>query len=293
VSAASDVQERATVVRDEPIPPDGSARRRPRPVNRGLRALRRATSNWLGVVAALALWEALPRLGVLPAEYIPPVSEVGARLVEVLGQGTFWQDVGSTLAGWAVGLGIAIGAAVPLGLLIGSNAYLHRATRATVEFLRPIPSVALIPLAVLVFGITFDMKIFLVAFASFWPILVQAIYGVQDVDPVARDTARSFGLGRTSIFCRVTLPSAAPYIATGVRISSALAIILAITAELVAGVPGLGHSILLAQNGGATELMYALIVATGLLSLWLSAGIAALERHVLRWHQSHREIQTT
>jgi ABC-type nitrate/sulfonate/bicarbonate transport system permease component len=247
----------------------------------------------MGVLAALALWEALPRLGVLPADYIPPASSVVPRLVELLGQGAFWQDVGSTLAGWAVGLGIATIAAVPLGLLIGNNAYLHRATRATIEFLRPIPSVALIPLAVLVYGITFDMKIFLVTFASFWPILVQSIYGVQDVDPVAHDTARSFGFGRMTIFFKVTLPSAAPYIATGLRISSALAIILAITAELVAGVPGLGHSILLAQNGGATELMYALIVATGLLSLWLSAALAGLERYVLRWHQSHRKVQTT
>jgi ABC-type nitrate/sulfonate/bicarbonate transport system permease component len=292
VSAATGVEERATVVPDGEGPTGGPPARSAS-AGRGRRALRRATSNWIGVVAALALWEALPRLGVLPAEYIPPASSVLPRLAELLGQSGFWQAVGSTLAGWAVGLGIAVAAAVPLGLLIGNNAYLHRATRATIEFLRPIPSVALIPLAVLVYGITFDMKIFLVTFASFWPILVQSIYGVQDVDPVAYDTARSFGLGRTTIFFKVTLPSAAPYIATGLRISSALAIILAVTAELVAGVPGLGHSILLAQNGGATELMYALIVATGLISLWLSASLATLERHVLRWHQSHRKVQTT
>ncbi|WP_324274917.1 ABC transporter permease [Blastococcus brunescens] len=114
------------------------------------------------------------------------------------------------MQGWAIGLGISILLAAPLGVLIGSNAYLDRATRATVEFLRPVPSVALLPLAILVLGISMDMKIFLVAFATFWPILVQAIYGVQDVDPVARDTARSFGVGRVAIFFRVTLPSAAP-----------------------------------------------------------------------------------
>jgi ABC-type nitrate/sulfonate/bicarbonate transport system permease component len=252
------------------------------------RGLRRITFNWPGVLTALAVWELLPRIGLLPAEYIPPASEVLPRFVGLLGDRSFWSDVGGTFQGWAMGLGISILLAVPLGLLIGTNPYLDRATRAIVEFLRPIPSVALLPLAILLLGISMDMKVFLVAFATFWPILVQAIYGVQDVDPVARDTARSFGLGRTTIFFRVTLPSAAPYLATGLRVASALGIILAITAELVAGVPGLGQSILLAQSGGANDLMYALILATGLISLALSAALRRAERHALRWHISHR-----
>jgi ABC-type nitrate/sulfonate/bicarbonate transport system permease component len=262
----------------------------PRGLTWARKSLRDATSSWTGVVAALLLWELLPRVGVLPAEYIPPASVVLPRFAELLGESVFWSDLGSTLSGWAVGLTVSILLAVPLGLLIGTNAYLHRATRVVVEFFRPIPSVALIPLAILVFGITFDMKIFLVVFATFWPILIQSVYGVQDVDPVARDTARSFGLGRVGIFFKVTLPSAAPYIATGLRLASALAIVLAITAELVAGAPGLGRSILVAQSAGANDLMYALIFATGLVSLLLSAGIARTERYLLRWHQSHREV---
>jgi ABC-type nitrate/sulfonate/bicarbonate transport system permease component len=270
-----------------PAAPLGRGRR-----SRGLAlgALRRVTLNWPGVLAALVLWELLPRLGVLPAESIPPASEVLPRFAGLLGDASFWSSVGFTLRGWAVGLGISILLATPLGLLIGSNAYLDRATRATIEFLRPVPSVALLPLAILVLGISMDMKIFLVAFATFWPILVQAIYGVQDVDPVARDTARSFGVGRLAIFFRVTLPSAAPYLATGLRVASALGIILAITAEMVAGVPGLGQEILLAQSGGANDLMYALILATGLISLGLSAALRRAERYALRWHVSYREV---
>jgi ABC-type nitrate/sulfonate/bicarbonate transport system permease component len=247
--------------------------------------------NWPGVVAALAVWELLPRIGILPIDYIPPASTVLATLGTLMAEGAFWQDTARTLAGWAVGLLIAVCTAIPLGLLIGSNVYAYRATRAIIEFLRPIPSVALIPLAILVYGITFEMKLFLVTFASFWPLLISAIYGVQDVDPVARDTARSFGMGRWEIFTRVTLPSAAAYIATGLRISSALAIILAITAELVAGVGGLGKHILLAQNNGATAEMYALIFATGVISLCIGAALSRAERYVLRWHHSHREVQ--
>jgi ABC-type nitrate/sulfonate/bicarbonate transport system permease component len=248
-------------------------------------------AGWLSVLVGLVLWELLTRSGLLPSEYLPPATEIVPRLVELMGQEQFWSDISATLSGYAVGLGISVVTAIPLGLFLGSSPYLYRAVRAIVEFLRPIPSVALIPLAILVYGITFELKIFLVTFATFWPLLIQSIYGVQDVDPVARDTARSFGFTRTEIFFRVTLPSAAAYIATGLRLASALAIILAITAELVAGVDGLGKAILLAQNSGATVNMYALIVAAGLLSYGLSQLLSWGEGRVMRWHPSHREAQ--
>ena len=159
-----------------------------------------------------------------------------------------------------------------------------------IEFLRPIPSVALIPLAVLVYGTGLESKVFLAVFASFWPLFVQTLYGVQDVDPVVTDTARSFGLGRLERLWRIRLPSAVPYIATGVRISSAVALILAVTAELVIGSAGLGRSISVAQSGGAIDVMYALIIATGILGWALNILATRGERRVLHWHPSQREL---
>ena len=153
-----------------------------------------------------------------------------------------------------------------------------------IEFLRPIPSVALIPLAVLVYGTGLESKVFLAVFASFWPLFVQTLYGVQDVDPVVTDTARSFGLGRFERIWRIRLPAAVPYIATGVRISSAVALILAVTAELVIGSAGLGRSISVAQSGGAIDVMYALIIATGMLGWLLNILATRGERRVLHWH---------
>ena len=111
-----------------------------------------------------------------------------------------------------------------------------------IEFLRPIPSAALIPLLFLTLGTNLKSEVFLAAFGAFWPLLVQTIYGVRDVDPVALETARSFGLGRLERLYRITLPSAVPYIATGLRISSTVALILAFTAELFMGTPGLGQA---------------------------------------------------
>ena len=175
---------------------------------------------------------------------------------------------------------------MPAGLLIGSSRWAYRAFRVPIEFLRPIPSVALIPLAVLIYGTGLESKVFLAAFASFWPLLIQTIYGVQDVDPVATDTARAFGLGRFERMWRVTVPSAVPYIATGIRISSAVALILAVTAELVIGSAGLGREINTASSGGNIDLMYALIIATGLLGWALNLAATAVEKRVLHWHPS-------
>jgi ABC-type nitrate/sulfonate/bicarbonate transport system permease component len=242
----------------------------------------------VAIACALGLWELLVRTGVLSERSFPPMTDTVAELFRQLGEGDFWTAVANTLQGWALGLGLAILLAVPLGILVGSNRLLYRAFRVPVEFLRPIPSVALIPLAVLVYGTGLESKVFLVVFASFWPVLVQALYGVQDVDPVAMDTARSFGFGRVSRMWHVTLPSATPYIATGVRISAAVALILAVTAELVIGAPGLGKEINVAREGGASDVMYALIIVTGLLGWLVNALFTRLERRALHWHPSQR-----
>ena len=244
----------------------------------------------LAIAGALALWELLTRSGILNPDHIPTMTDTVAQLFELLAESSFWSAVASTLEGWALGLGIAAVLAVPLGILIGSSATAYRSVRFVVEFLRPIPSVALVPLAVLIYGVGMESKVFLAAFASFWPLFVQTLYGVQDVDPVATDTARSFGLGGFERLWRIKLPSAIPYIATGLRISSAVSLILVVTAEIVIGSAGLGREINIARQGGAIELMYALIITTGLLGWALNIVTTRAERRVLHWHPSQRQV---
>ena len=244
----------------------------------------------MAVLCALALWELAVRSGLLSETSFPPMTDTAAELGRQLGTGDFWTALLNTLQGWALGLGLAILLAVPAGILVGSSRLAYRALRVPIEFLRPIPSVALIPLAVLVYGTGLESKVFLAAFASFWPMLIQTIYGVQDVDPVATDTAKAFGLGRLERLWRITVPSAVPYIATGIRISSAVSLILCVTAELVIGSAGLGRQINSASSGGNVELMYALIIATGLLGWLLNIAATMLERRVLHWHPSQRAV---
>jgi ABC-type nitrate/sulfonate/bicarbonate transport system permease component len=243
---------------------------------------------WASVLGVLVLFDVLPRIGVLPSDHFPPISQTAGTLAEQLTDGSFWEAVVNTLEGWALGLGIAALLGIPLGIVIGSSRMLYRAMRGLIEFLRPIPSVALIPLAILIYGTGLKSKVFLASFASFWQLIVASLYGVQDVDPVATDTARSFGFSRRQRLLRVTLPSAIPYIATGLRIASAVSLILNVTAELVIGSAGLGRDINVARSGGNEELMYALIIATGVLGLLLNTIFVQVERRVLHWHPSQR-----
>ncbi|MEQ4208219.1 ABC transporter permease [Actinopolymorpha sp. B9G3] len=242
----------------------------------------------LGFGAFLLLLELVPRVGLVAPEYLPPFSGIAAALAEQLGTPGFWIAVAETVRGWFVGLLVALVLGIGSGVVIGTVPALRSITASTIEFLRPIPSVALIPLAVLVFGTGLGSTLLLVVYASMWQILVQVLYGVQDVDPVARDTARTFGLGRLARIRHVVWPSALPYVMTGLRLAAAVALILTITAELIIGTPGLGNRIGTAQAGGAVDTMYALVLVTGLLGVAVNLAARLLERRVLRWHTSVR-----
>jgi ABC-type nitrate/sulfonate/bicarbonate transport system permease component len=241
--------------------------------------------SWL---LALAAWEAVSRSGLISQNDLPAMSTTMEELWSLAETRDFWSAVLHTIRGWALGLGIATLLAVPLGMALGVSDFAARAFRVPIEFLRPIPSAVLIPLLFLTLGSSLESEVFLAAFGAFWPLLVQTMYGVHDVDPVATDTARSFGLSPAEQLYRITLPSAVPYIATGMRIASTVALILAFTAELFMGTPGLGAHLNLAQSYGLTTQVYALALATGVVGLATYIAFAALERRVLRWHPSQR-----
>jgi ABC-type nitrate/sulfonate/bicarbonate transport system permease component len=242
----------------------------------------------LGIAAAAAVLEALPRLGVVDGRFLPPFSAMVRALAGQLGRADFWTALGQTLAGWAVGLAVALAAGVVAGVIIGSVPLLRALTASTIEFLRPIPSVALIPLVVLIYGSRPQSALVLVVYAAFWQVLVQVLYGVADVDPVVRDTARSYRFSRWTTVRTVIWPTALPYVVTGFRLAAAVALILQVTAELIIGVPGLGRSIGVAQSSGAVPDTYALVIVVGLIGVAVNASARAAERRVLRWHTSVR-----
>jgi ABC-type nitrate/sulfonate/bicarbonate transport system permease component len=242
----------------------------------------------VSIAAALLLWEVISRTGVINEKDLPSMSTTFKELWSLVQTGDFWVAFFQTVRGWALGLGVAAALAIPIGIFLGSNDFAASAFRVPIEFLRPIPSAALIPLLFLTLGTTLKSEIFLAAFGAFWPLLVQTMYGVRDVDPLAIDTGRSFRVGRFDRLWRIKLPSAVPYIATGMRISSGVALILAFTAELFMGNPGLGQKVNFAQSFGLENQLYAYALATGFLGVAIHLLSTGVERRLLRWHPALR-----
>ncbi|MFG2005448.1 ABC transporter permease [Spirillospora sp. NPDC048911] len=237
-----------------------------------------------GVAILVAASEALGRAGIVHRDYLPPASVFLRRAAELAADTAFLGHLRATLTAWALGLLIAVAFAVPLGVVLGSVPVINTGTRAVVEFLRPIPSVALIPLAGLILGAGLQMKLTLIVYAATWPILFNTMYGLNDVDPLAKDTLRSFGFGPLPVLYRVSLPYAAPFIATGIRLAAAVALILAVSTEILAGWgEGVGVFIAQAQTApGGIDDMLAATVWTGTLGLVINAVLIAAERRLFR-----------
>jgi NitT/TauT family transport system permease protein len=240
-----------------------------------------------GGVVLFLLLEALTRAELVNPSYLPPASGILATTAGLVVDPAFLGQVGATLRAWAVGLTIAMAVAIPIGVALGSSRRTYLASITAIEFLRPIPSVALIPLAILVMGRGLNMKAALIVYASVWPILFNTIYGMREVDPVARDTARVFGYGRLAVLWHVSIPSAAPFIYTGIRVAAAIALILAISTELIAGgSDGIGTWMLaMSQTGVDRQFLYAGIVVAGLLGLLINGVLVALEGRLFAWNQ--------
>jgi NitT/TauT family transport system permease protein len=245
----------------------------------------------IGLLAVLLVAEVVSRSGIVSEVFLPPTSVVLLRVGELLIDPEFLGQVLATLQAWAIGLLICIVVSVTIGVLLGSSRAAYSASRAVIEFIRPIPSVALIPVAMLVLGNDAEMKIALIVFSTSWPVLFNTIYGMHDVDPIAKLTAKSFGKGRVATLFTVSLPSAAPFIFTGIRIAASVALIVAVSAELLAGASdGLGRWMLDAgATGNRPDLVYAATIIAGLIGLAINFVLVFVERRFLSWQPALRQ----
>ncbi|MEU6718238.1 ABC transporter permease [Nonomuraea sp. NPDC046802] len=258
---------------------------RPRPATSATRWSRRAA----GALAFAALIELLSRTGLADPAFLPPASEILGRAAALAFDPAFQAHAVTSLLAWAIGLGVAAAIAVPLGLLLGSVPIIDAATRSVVEFLRPIPSVALIPLVALVIGTGLQLRVTLVVYAALWPILYNTMYGLRGVDPLAKESLRAYGFGPLAVLLRVSLPSSAPFITTGIRLAAGVALILTVSTEIVAG-RGEGIGVFIFFAGIAVPARMTDILAgvfwVGLFGVAVNALLVAVERRAFRWHHA-------
>jgi ABC-type nitrate/sulfonate/bicarbonate transport system permease component len=237
------------------------------------------------VAAVLAVWELASRTGALDARFVPPPSAVAVAWVGYAASGQLVTDLLGTLTSWAQGYAIAAVLGVTLGIAMGLFPVVRAMFSTMVELLRPMPSVAIIPIAIVLFGIGDPMKRFVVAYAALWPVLINTLYGVLAVDPLLLDTARTFRLGALRSALRVILPAASPYIVTGLRISTSIALILVITAELVASRNGLGYFIRASEQASRVPEVYAGVLTIATLGYLLNTLFVTIEGRLMAWHR--------
>jgi NitT/TauT family transport system permease protein len=249
-------------------------------------AVRRAALGAAGIAvlfgtAQLAMWA-----GRVDQAVFPLPSTVLARAAGLVTNGAFLGAVGSTLAVWAQAMAITVAIAVPAGLLCGTLPAVESAVRPVIEFLRPIPSVIIYPLVLLLVQDTLRTEVAVIVFAAVWPVFINTVYGLREVDPVATQTLRSFGFGPFAVAYRVSLPTAAPFIATGARIAASLAFVVAVAVELVgSGISGIGAFASQSQAGSADiAILIAVAAWSGVIGLGINACFAGAERRVFRWH---------
>ncbi len=256
------------------------------------------------VVPALVLlvWEGLSRAGKISPAILPAPSQVMVRWWQYLlplepydpaqGSRLAWlfsgelpQDAMGSLYRVAVGFLIGAGLALPLGLFMGRKPVVHELFSPLLEVLRPIPPIAFIPLSILWFGLGNPPAFFLISLGAFFPVLVNTIAGVRNVDAIYIRAAQNLGASEGTLFRRVILPAAMPYILTGVRVGIGVAFIVVIVAEMTAVNKGLGYRILEAREFMWSDKIIAGMMSIGLCGLGIDVGMNRLNRWLLRWHR--------
>ncbi len=253
-------------------------------------------------VIVIALWTALANSGMLRPEVLPSPLAVLERwgsylwpsfvngekptgVLSWLGASELLVDAYNSLYRVLLGFGIGAGLALPLGLLMGADRRISELFDPLIQFLRPIPPIAYIPLAILWFGLGNPPAVFLITIGAFFPVLLNTIAGVRNVDSIYIRAARNLGAGGFTLFWRVILPAATPYILTGARIGLGTAFIVVIVAEQIAVNSGLGYRITEAREYLWSDKVIAGMISIGFLGLSLDMLMTRLNNYLLRWHR--------
>lgn len=235
------------------------------------------------VVLVLALWQAAAAAEWISPLFFPTPVRTLQTLWEQLADGRLWAPLGATVWRMLQGWLLASLVGVLLGALIAASRTGRALFQPTLEFLRPMPASAVIPLAILAFGLSDTMSTSVVAFGSIWPVLLASVHGFSSVDERLGEVSKVLELPRHRHFLWIALPAAAPEILAGARVGLGVALILAVVTEMQASLPGLGQEIMLAQRSFRSAELYAGVVLLGLIGYAGSALLQQLERRVLRW----------
>jgi ABC-type nitrate/sulfonate/bicarbonate transport system permease component len=247
-----------------------------------LRGVRRA-SGFILVALLLCLWEVSARSGLIRSENWPPLSNVLVSFASGIRSGELPGLLAATLYRSLAGFIIGSAVGVTVGLMMAGYRRVDALLEPLVELCRPIPIPAILPPLILLLGIGDAFKVFVVAFATFFPVAISTVHGVRAVPAAILDMARTYQRSQAEILTRIVLPSALPYITAGMRGALALSLIVAIAAEMIAGSAGIGYYLLTMQYAMRPEDMYAAILLLAIVGYALNRLFVTLERRLLPW----------
>ena len=253
-----------------------------------LRDLGQRLLPWVVPVGLIALWQIASSLGWLSTRVLPAPSEVIKAGWALSVSGELWTHV--KVSAWRALAGLAIGGGLGLvfGLLTGSVKFFETLLDSTIQMVRNIPALALIPLVILWFGIDETAKLFLIAVSVFFPIYINTFHGIRNVDPGLIEMGRTYGLSRWQLYREVILPGALSSILVGLRFSLGLMWVILIVAETISAQAGIGYLTMNAREFLQTDVVLVGILLYALLGKLADIFARGLERYWLRWHPGYQ-----
>lgn len=231
-------------------------------------------------VGLVVLAEAGARISHLQSDSLAPPSAIAAAWLEALRDGSLLAATLQTLTCAITGLGVGFGLGLTLGLLIGLYRPLNYLLEVIIETIRPIPSVALIPIALLVYGFGYRMEILIVAFATLWPALILTRTAVANIEPRLIEVSRALQLSPAARMFKIAIPAALPRIFVALRLSVGISLIVAVTVEVSSNTIGVGDRMMQASQALQPAIMLAYLVWVGVLGWILSAAMSAAQRRL-------------
>lgn len=249
----------------------------------------RVVNATMGIVVAIALvgvwWVASAGS---TSFYFPPLETILKTFGSMWTSGVFPRNLVPSLTAIVLGLGISIVLGIGVGVALGLSAFWSETVGPVLQFLRYLPAVALLPLAIQIMGIGLEMRVTIIVLGALWPILLNTVDGVRGVHPAVLDVAKAARISPTDRITRVILPAASPQIFSGIRASLAVAVILMVASELLGSTAGMGYLILEAQRQFSIPEMWAGMILLGIVGYLLNVIFGLVEHVVLAWHRESR-----